>query len=219
MSRWLICSLVILGLAAPAGASGITGQYVEVRTCDIWTGPCFANAEVNLGGKHGVMAWRIDKGTFDNVKLDGLSVVAVVAASDTLGVKQTGPAKTVFIVDKKATSAQRAALIKLAQKQAAGLLKNVVAVQDAEIDLTLCDCEDGACAELKAGGAHLKTRCLNKEHDKACGNETAFYPPLADNVSVHPAAAIEHGYSGKGLNETWSEGDRRGAYVGSFSIK
>ena len=28
--------------------------------------------------------------------------------------------------------------------------------------------------------------------------------------------ATEHSFSGKGLNETWSDADRRGAYVGSF---
>jgi hypothetical protein len=28
--------------------------------------------------------------------------------------------------------------------------------------------------------------------------------------------AVEHTFAGRGLNETWSDADRRGAYVGSF---
>ena len=63
------------------------------------------------------------------------------------------------------------------------------------------------------------TRCLDAHQDKACGNETAFYPPLSRNVHVRPAAAIESSYGGIGLRETWRDFDRRGAYVGSFEVR
>jgi hypothetical protein len=96
-------------------------------------------------------------------------------------------------------------------------LANVVGVQSAPISLTLCRCDGNACSELQAGAAHIKTRCLRTDHDKACGNETAFYPPLSRGVRVQPAAA-EHGFQGTGLTETWREYDRRGAYVGTFRI-
>jgi len=220
MARWLALAVFALAVTAvPCSAAPLTGQYVEARTCDVWTGPCFANADMNLSGKHAVMAWKVEKGSLDDVALDGLGVVAVVAASDTLGLEQTGPAQAVLIVDKKANAAQRKALIRFAQQQGGKLLKNVVAVQDAAVDLTVCNCHGGACTELKAGGAHIKTRCLDGNHDKACGNETAFFPPLASGVKALPAAAVEHGYSGRGLNGIWQESDRRGAYVGSFATR
>jgi hypothetical protein len=220
MIRYLtLAAFVVLVASAPVSAAGLTGQYVEARTCDVWTGPCFANADFNLAGKNAVMAWRVDKGSFGDVSLDGLGVVAVVAASDTLGLEQTGPAKAVLIVDKKASPSQRAALIRLAKQQGGKLLSNVVAVQDAAVNLTVCNCEGKACAEVAAGSAHIKTRCIDSHHDKACGNETAFYPPLARGVNVVPAAASEHGYSGTGLNQTWREAERRGAYVGSFEVR
>src|SRR5947208_5263924 len=92
--------------ATPEPAA-VTGSYVEARNCDVWTGPCFANADFNLTGKNAVLAWRIDAGELDGVSLDGLSVVAVVAAHNTLGLDQIGPAKAVLIVDQKATSEQR----------------------------------------------------------------------------------------------------------------
>ncbi len=34
-----------------------------------------------------------------------------------------------------------------------------------------------------------------------------------------PAMASEHTFSGKGFNETWSDADRRGAYVGKFEVR
>src|SRR5438874_5773203 len=120
MLRRLALAALALCFAVPVYADGpirARGQYVEARTCDIWTGPCFANADMNLGGKHAVLAWKVEKGTLGNVNLDGLGVVAVVAASDTLGVEQTGPAKAVVFVDRKANAAQRKALIRLAHKQ------------------------------------------------------------------------------------------------------
>src|SRR5712692_10700010 len=118
MYRWLsLAVLMVVVFVAPAPAGGISGQYVEARTCDVWTGPCFANAETGLSGKLAVMAWKVDEGCLDDVRLDGLSIVAVVSASDTLGLEQTGPSKAVLIVDDKATEAQRKALIRLSQRQ------------------------------------------------------------------------------------------------------
>src|SRR6266478_1057806 len=138
MNRWLtLVALALVLVAAPVQAAGISGDYLESRTCDVWTGPCFANAEMNLGGKNAVLAWKVEQGTLDTVRLDGLSVVAVVHASDTLGQEQTGPTKAVLIVDAKASDAQRAALIRLAKQQGGMLVGNVVAVESAPVDLTV----------------------------------------------------------------------------------
>src|SRR4051812_22164002 len=156
MTRCLtLIALALTLVAAPARAADITGRYIEARTCDVWTGPCFANAEVNLGGKHAVLGWKIDRGSLNDVSLDGLGVVAVVSASDTLGVAQTGPAKAVLIVDRRASASQRDALVRLARSQAGALLGNVVSVQNAAIDFDACPCKENACAVLNAGVAKI----------------------------------------------------------------
>src|SRR5207253_3858164 len=68
--RWLSLALVVAAVTvAPVHAGGISGQYIEARTCDVWTGPCFANADMSLDGKHAVMAWKVDKGALDSVRL------------------------------------------------------------------------------------------------------------------------------------------------------
>ena len=219
MKRWFaLAAVALVVVALPAGAAGLSGQYVECRTCEVWTGPCFANAEMT-GGKNAVLGWKVEKGALDGATLDGLSVVAVVSASDTLGLEQTGESKAILIVDEKATAAQRDALVKLAKQQGGDLLKNVLKVEAAPITIDACLCKDNGCAKLSAGAAKVETRCLDNHHDKKCGNEYAFYPPLAKNVDAHAAVAIEHGYSGKGLKHTWKENERRGAYVGTFEIK
>ncbi|MBY0526775.1 MAG: DUF1326 domain-containing protein [Gemmataceae bacterium] len=218
--RWLTLIALVLVVAAPASAASITGQYLEARTCEVFTGPCFSNADTGLVGRHGLMAWRIDKGSLDNVSLDGLTVVAVVAGSDTLGLRQTGEGKAILIVDKKANDAQKAALIRLAKQQGGDLVKNVISVQSAAIVMESCECKEGGCARLDAGIAKVETRCINDKHDKTCGNEWALYPPLAKNVKdARAAVALEHTFTGKGFNETWKDGERRGAYLGTFDVR
>ena len=99
------------------------------------------------------------------------------------------------------------------------LLGEVVAVRSTAFDLDICPCAGESCATLKAGTAKIKTRCIDIAHDKACGNEAAIYRPLAKGVTAHAAFAVEHSFTGKDLKETWNDGGRRGAYVGSFAVR
>jgi Protein of unknown function (DUF1326) len=214
-----LAAITQIDAANKTAAIQAKGAYVEARTCDVWTGPCFANADFNTGGKQGIMAWRIDKGQAGDVSLDGLSVVAVVRSANTLGLEQNSPAKAIVIVDKNATEAQREALVRFAQQQGGQLLRNVINVHAESITVTGCPCTKNACFEVNATVAKLTTRCLDGEHDKVCGNEFAFYPPLAGNVNASPAGVVEHSFRGKGLGETWSDSDRRGGYVGSFEVR
>jgi hypothetical protein len=213
-----LAALITLITTVQARADDIKGHYVEVRNCDVWTGPCFANADGNVTGKNAAMVWHIDEGKLDGVRLDNLTIIAVVQASNTLGMEQTGPAKAILIVDSRASEAQKAALIKLATSQGGDLLKDVCKVQSSSIRVDLCGCKGEGCTEIEAGTVKIKTRCLDAKHDKACGNETAYYPPLVDGVRATPAAA-DHSFTGSGLGQTWSECERRGAYVGTFTAR
>src|SRR5262249_19915581 len=203
-------------LASSTPAPEIRGLYVEARTCDVYTGSCSANAAAGLTGKNAVLAWKVESGVVDGIRLDGLSVVAVVAARETLGLKPSAPGKAVVIVDERATSGQRDALVSFVRAQAGDLVKDVVAVRSARVELIICHCDGEGCATLKAGDVKLATRCIDAAHDKACGNETTMYPPLARGVSANAAMATEHSFTGAGLNETWTDHDRRAAFVGSF---
>lgn len=209
-------SFLLPVLVAFSSPTTVRGQYVEARTCDVFAGSCFANADTGLVGKHGVLAWKVESGSVGGVSVEGLGVLAVVSASDTLGLKQSAPGTAVIIVDEKATKEQRAALVEFVKAQAGKLASEVVAVRTAAIDLTVCNCDGEGCATLKAGNVKIVTRCINPDHDKACGNETTLYTPLAKGVAAKAAMATEHSYTGKDLDLTWSDSNRRGAFVGSF---
>lgn len=209
---------LLLALQSP-DPSAVRGQYVEARTCDVFAGSCFANADTGITGKNAVLAWKVESGSVGGTRLNGLGVAAVLCASDTLGLKQSAAGRAVIFVDKRATTAQRDALVAFAKAQSKGLLGEVIAVHAAPFDLTVCKCDGEGCATLEAGPVKVTTRCINVDHDKACGNETTLYPPLAKGVAARAAFAVEHKYTGKDLNETWNDGGRRGAYVGSFATR
>src|SRR6188472_208815 len=81
--RGFLCAAVV-ALASTSQAVQIQGDYLEVRSCDVYTGPCFANAEMGLAGKEGMLVWNIKAGAWNGVSLNGLSVIAVVRTDDTL---------------------------------------------------------------------------------------------------------------------------------------
>jgi hypothetical protein len=212
-------AVAMLSLAAPAMAQ-IRGEYIEVRTADVYTGPCFANGEVGLTGHDAVLAWRVERGEWEGVALDGLSVVAVVRASSTLGDPYSNPlpAKAVLIVDAQASQAQRAALIQFAQAQTAGLLGEIVAVEVSPIRFAVDMAGRHGYATLEAGNlARISTRTITMD-DSICHNEEVFYQPLAGGLlHAMPAVAVNASYQGNHLGGTWKEAERRGAFVGMFS--
>ncbi len=107
----VFASLAML-VSTAAKAGDLKGDYLETRTCDVYTGPCFANGQAGLTGRDAIMAWSIDRGTYDGIDLAGLKVVVVLTASDTLGFGGTlvvypEPIRSVILVDDRATSRQR----------------------------------------------------------------------------------------------------------------
>jgi hypothetical protein len=204
---------------AQASPKGVRGDYMEFRSADIWTGPCFANGEMGLGGKNAVLAWRVQQGAWHGVSIQGLSVVAVVRATNTLGDRYVDalPARSVLIVDRQATPAQREALIGFAKAQAGQLLANVVAVESEPISFQVNQKERGY-ATLKAGNlVELKTRGVGPQ-DVICHNEEVYYPPLVGHLDhAVPAVELESAYTGNHLDVTWQDSGRRSSFVAAFS--
>src|SRR5262245_7912382 len=114
-----ISALAFAASTAFAGSSSraISGDYLEVRSCDVYTGPCFANSEMGLTGKEGMLFWSVREGSWKGVNLDGLSVMAVVKVDGTLGDLKYQPRSgdAILIVDAKADAAQKAALTDFAR--------------------------------------------------------------------------------------------------------
>lgn len=221
MSRTLatVAALAVL-LTAPAMSAEIEGDYLESRDCNVFTGPCFANAESTLAGDHAIMAWSIDRGTHQGVDLAGLKVVMALRASDSLTiggglVSQPYPIKSIILVDERASAEQRDALAQFARQSAGDVAGEVVRVDAAKIDMQLDHIN--MAAELTAGDeVELSTRKL-KDGDCVCTNEVVYYPPLAEVENSAPAFAIESGFNGRGLGSRWNAPGMRSAFLATFA--
>ena len=203
--------------ALPLSAA-IKGDYVEVRSADVYTGPCFANSEESLEGKQAILAWKIREGNWQGVSLNGLSVVAVVKANATLGdtYHNPYPTKSVLILDQRANSEQRKALVEFAKSAAGPLVKDVVQLDTAPIALEM----GGAHGSVKlvAGNlARISTRALC-QGDHLCGNEEVYYPPLTKVAHAMPAYTLNAAFTGRGLGVVWDRSDARSAFIGSFNL-
>jgi len=221
----LLCTAAVLSaslsFAAGLPSHGINGNYMEARTADTYTGPCFANGEVEMNGKEAVFGWKINNGGWKGVNLQGLGIVGVVRSQHTLGDvnRPVNPANAVLIVDERANPEQRAALVAFAKSQAPDVLTNVVKIAYAPVDLTIENGNiHGGAARLTAGAlAEVRTRGLT-EADHLCGNEDVYYPPLTNLEHVMPAYALENSFQGDGLNERWNIRFRRSGFIGTFQV-
>ena len=224
--RALTLTALSFGLAASAvwgaslpNSSSVRGTYVEARTADVYTGPCFANSEAGQTGDLAVLGWKVDQGTWQGVNIDGLSVVGVVRGNATLGdqFENAFPAKAVLIVDENATAEQRMALKGFAEQMGGKLLQNIVRVDYQPISLTMANNSvHSGTATLKAGNlATIETRALAMG-DQICHNEEVWYQPLTKLDHAMPAYTVAEGFTGVGLGTTWNYSDKRGSFVGTF---
>jgi hypothetical protein len=218
-SLFLVSAAACLLLSANlAVASQVSGDYVESRNGDVYTGPCFANGQVGLAGNEATIAWKIREGEWNGVPLAGLAVVAVARASSTLGdpYHDPLPAKAVLLVDARANEVQKGALIDFARYQGGRLLDDIVEVRSTPITMEVGEGQNHGYVSLKAGDiASIRTRPINSG-DHFCGNETTYYPPLTELSHSMPAYALDHEYSGKALGSEWRIWGKRSAFVGTF---
>ncbi len=208
-----------LSFAGSLPTTNIRGDYVEARTADVYTGPCFANGEANQVGDLAVFGWSVEKGTWEGVGLDELSVVGVVKASGTLGVEgSVYPVKSVLIIDERANPEQRLALKSFARRMGGDLLQNIVRVEYQPITFKLRDNNPhSATAVVNAGTARIETRAITGADD-ICHNEVTFYPPLTRVDHAMPAYTLANRFDGKGLGTMWSSPGKRSAFVGTFHL-
>jgi hypothetical protein len=215
-----LAALIFSVFSLASQAEKISGDYLESRSADVYVAQCFANSEVGLTGDQALLAWHVRNGSWNGQKLDGLTVIAAVRASATLGDPYADPypAKSVMLVDDQATPAQRAALVAFAEHMGGKLVSTVVRVIPTTIEMSvLHDPEHHGQAILRAGTfAEIQTRALN-EGDHSCGAEVTYYPPLTKLDHSMAAVATTDQYQGPDLGVDWDRHGKRSAFVGSFA--
>lgn len=223
--RYRFSGAVVLavGLAASVGASGtdkteIKGEYVEVRTAEVFTGGCIMGSEGEVSGKEAILAWRVQEGSVGGVSLAGLSVVAVVAGDVNLGTHELGGVaptwvKSIVMTDDRANAAQQRALVAMARSMAPGVVTDVIETRSTAIKFN-----SGAhSVEVSAGPAALDVE-LHVEHSPVCG-AVKWFSPLGQTESPQIGLTRSTSWTGKGLGTQWKQIDRKSSFVGSFTYR
>ena len=214
---FLMPSAVLVATAAETKSEQpVVGRYAEARTCDVWTGPCFANGEMNLSGDRAVFAISIETGAWQGQQLDGLKIAASLDAEGTFGTEAEGRVRAVLFVDKRASETQHEALVALAKRLAPRRLANIVKVRREAITFTSVGVNDVRVAVGGGKELQLETSPLSSHCDKICGNESKFYPSLIPTTHAHCAKTKTHAYRGRDLGARWSDPGARSAMVGRF---
>ena len=218
MTRAIIAAALISAAVSPllaGGKSTVTGAYVEARTAEVFTGGCIMNSEAETVGKQALLAWKVDRGSFNGINIDGLAIVAAVSGDRNLGMTEMGGEKptvhTAMFVDQRANAAQRIALVAMANELSKGLVGTIVQVTPTAIQFA----DHGSEISVSADQIALN---VNKHitHDPTCGAMLWFHP-LATSDDATVGVANQHLFTGSALGTKWSDPNKRSAFFGTFS--
>jgi hypothetical protein len=211
---------VCVGLASAsvlAGSNGtISGEYIEARTAEVFAGGCVMNSEAETMGRQAVMAWKVDRGSFQGVSLDGLAIVAAVSGDSNLGMREMGGeapenVQAAIVVDARANNAQREALVAMAREFSRGVISDVVSVKPATISYW----DDKDRIAIAAPEVQLTVNKVLK-HDPSCG-AMQWFRPLTTIQQGTMGVAEAHAFSGSSLGTRWSDPNKRSAFFAKFT--
>ena len=201
-----------------SGPTTISGDYVEARTAEVFTGGCIMGSEGEAAGREAILAWRVGRGQVNGVALDGLSIVAVVAGDMNLGTHELGGAaptkvRSALRIDERATPAQREALVTMARALAPAMLRDVIDVKAVPISFS----RDADRLAVTAGEASLDV-ATKMDHSPTCG-AIQWFTPLATTTESTLGHTKSEAWSGSSLGTQWSMGDKRASFYGAFELK
>jgi len=204
----LFCSLFV-ALQACFGAAP-SGEFVELHSCDLYTGGCTASSESTLLGRQLFRVWSICEGTWNNQNLAGLNVALLELGSVNLAEKGATAEKAEIFVPKGLAPSQKEALLSWVNSQ--GITPAPTRVVEAEIAY-----ERSGCAANAAVGDYisLSTMAIGKCGSGACG-QTLWYEPQVKHSSFEVVASRISKIRASSVNFLWTDHDRPNVFLASF---
>ena len=211
---WTTLMLVLAaGVAFATQPPSVQGEYIEARSASVYTGACHFGAEFVDGGKEATLVWNIQHGTWNDVSLDGLTIVAIVTAKKNLAI-DTETRKSVLYVDTDTTAVQRAALRNMLATQQAEVLGDIVAMQSEPLSFA----KEGTRFDVTVG--EVLALSANRYPCAACTQpHQIWYQPLAPVQNAIVGKSEVYRYQDTHLAVTWHQGGAvNNVFVGDFSM-
>jgi len=204
----------------PAGAANDTmsGVYVEARTAEVFTGGCTMGSESETAGRQAVAAWRIERGVYRGVALDGLSIVAAMAGERNLGMREMGGegpglVKIALLVDDRATGEQRDALVQFASRMTSRFPSAAI-VNVASVPVRFERGPDAIRVSADTASLTIRTHIA---HDAGCG-AMQWFRPLTTVNDAGIGLTESQAYQGGALGTRWQQAGKRSAFFATFAF-
>jgi hypothetical protein len=185
-----------------------SGEFVELHSCDLYTGGCTASAESTLLGRQEFRVWSIGSGEWNGQDLAHLKVAVLETGSKNLAEKGALADNAEIFIQKGVTPAKREALLSWTTAQHP--LPPATPVIEAEIIYQ----RSGQAATITVGDtASLTTTAIGRCASGACGQALWYEPQVA-----HSAFAVVASRSSKIQNSTlfWADHDRPNVFLAWF---
>jgi hypothetical protein len=194
---------------APCFAVEPSGEFVELHSCDLYTGGCTASSESTLLGRQLFRVWSINQGTWDDQDLTGLKIALLEVGSENLAEKGAAAEKAKIFVPKGLVPAQKRALLSWVATQ--GIAPSSTSVVEADITYQ----RSGAEAEVAVGNISLSTMPIGKCSSGACG-QALWYEPQINHSSFEVVASRVSKIYDSDLNFLWTDHDRPNVFLSHF---
>ncbi len=208
-------ALLAAGLAGrPAlAAPGVTGDYVEARSCNIYVGACHAEGERETIGRQAVLAWNFRGGSYEGVNLAGVKAIAVLTGDRNLAQKGA-EIQSVLYVDGGADCCAPDAVAKLLRERAGAALGKMVAVKCAPIRFE----EKNGVYQVAAEG--IATVKVKKQTEQLCCLQKyeVWYKPFMALKESKVGFGVLAEFKEPALKASWAGSDQNNAYFGTFSF-
>ena len=175
------------------------------------------SSEAETVGKQAVLAWKVDRGSYNGVSLDGLSVVAAVAGDKNLGIHRNRrrqgerPLGRVRRRPRQCGSADRAG--RHGHRALEGQRRHR---RQRHLRRRFSSPIRNTAVHVAAGQVALDVS-KHIPHDPTCGAMQWFHPLVVDcgRDDRHRRSAQLH--AARGLGTKWSDPNKRSAFFGTFA--
>ena len=204
---------LIAGFAFATETPTVQGEYIEARSASVYVGACHFGAEYVEGGREATAVWNIQSGSWNDVSLENLTVVAVISGKSNLAI-DTKTRKSVLYMDLSTTPEQRAALSTMLTTKYADVLGEVVATQTAAIEFT----KEGTRYDVSVG--EVLKLSANRYPCAGCTQpHQIWYTPLTAIQNAIVGKSEVYRYKDTHLPVTWQQGGiENNVFVGNFSM-
>lgn len=212
---FLGAGLLLISTAFASVPEFISGNYVEVRSNEVYTCGCLYSGQRVTAGTEAIVVWDIRQGSYLGTPLGGTRIAAVLVSDATVS-DQENPRESTLYVDTRLSGADPALVVQLAREKFGQLLGQIVAVHQAPIELERVDDR----ISVKVGEeSYIVVKRARLPEDAHPGS-SRWYEPFVPLRNPSLATTLHYEYRGKDFGRQWREVSPPtiSGYFGSFEI-